>query len=220
VTARHNPGNSRRHHPQRLANLQTYQTALELRIKGHSYPEIAHRLGYKNHSSAIDAIQKGIALVLREPAEQCRAIELSRLDTLLSVWWQKAIHEVVDDDGVVRREAGSLKAADMVLRIIAQRCRIAGLDRAIKEEREDAREVILAILKRVVSEDDTRTRTEETLAVAQWRPADVTGDVVMTDDRPPRLPPPPGVEDEAPAPPPVEPVWRPLEEDEDAEPQD
>lgn len=167
MTARHNPGNSRRHHPQRLANIQTYQTALELRIKGCSYPEIARRLGYKNHSSAVDAIQKGIELALREPAEQCRAIELERLTQLLEVWWPRAVLETIDDGGVVRREAGSLEATDMGLRIIAQRCRIAGLDRALKDEREDAREVILAILKRVVSEDDTgQQRTEETLGIA------------------------------------------------------
>jgi hypothetical protein len=214
------PHNSKQFHPATLARAAIYQKALELRIAGHSFLRIARQLGQKYPTDAEHAVRKGLELMLRPASEELRALELARLDRLLEAWWPKAITTVKDDGGEVRVEAGDGVALQHVLSILDRRFRLTGLEKLARQESEDARTIILGIMKRVVSEDDTRARTEETLAAAQWRPADVTGDVVMTDARPPRLPPPPGVEDEAPAPPPVEPVWRPLEEDEDAEPQD
>jgi hypothetical protein len=196
-----------------IAKVETYARALELRVQGHSFTAIAKLLGYHDHSAAMKMMQRALDLVLKEPAEAVRALELERLDRLLEAWWPKAVRETtIDNRGTIRREAGSLEATEMVLRIIAQRARIAGVDRAIKDEREDARAVILAILKRVVSEDDTSTRTEETLAVAQWRPADVVGEAVTREALPPRLPPPPAVDER-------EVDYTPLET-EDAEPAD
>jgi len=195
--AKKNPSNGK-YNRRTLAKVETYERALQMRIAGHSFTDIARTLGYCDHSAAIKMMQRALDLVLKEPAEQCRTIELERLNRLLECCWPKAVVEVKDDGGVVKREAGTLEATDMVLRIIAQRCRLAGLDRMVRHQEDSPEAVILAILKRVVSEDDTGSRTEETVAVAPWRPADVVGESVVTEDRPPRLPPPPSVDDREP----------------------
>jgi Homeodomain-like domain len=116
--------------------------ALALRRDGHTYEEIGQALGV-NRQMATRIVQRGLARVVREPAEQVRAIELLALDHLqvqaLAVLRRK--HFFVQGGEVVKRsnpETGEeeelvddgpmLQAIACVLRIQESRRRLLGLD--------------------------------------------------------------------------------------------
>lgn len=90
--------------------------AIELRVQGYSYPEIARELGYQTPGAAYRAVVRGLSRVYpEEEARQLLRLELARLDELLRVLWPKAVE-------------GDLGAIDRVLRIIERRARLMGLD--------------------------------------------------------------------------------------------
>ena len=90
---------------------------LHLRMAGYSHREIAAQLGiapssaYKRVRHALDEVNKHNL----DTAEQLRALELLRLDELLSALWDTAI-------------AGDLKAVDRVLKVMERRAKLLGLD--------------------------------------------------------------------------------------------
>jgi len=91
--------------------------AIELRLQGLNYREIADILGYASAGSAHKAVVRGLArLYPREKAETLLQLELTRLDRILSALWPKV-------------EEGDLAAIDRALRVIALRARLLGLDR-------------------------------------------------------------------------------------------
>lgn len=90
--------------------------ALELALSGSSYEQIADTLGYSGRASAWKAVQAGLAQDTIEAAREFRALELARLDALQAAYWVPAV------------EQGSLKAAALVLKVIAQRIRLLGLE--------------------------------------------------------------------------------------------
>lgn len=75
----------------RLAIRERQKTALELRLAGKTYREIAAALGYKSPHGAYDAVTGALAEVTREPAEELRKMELARLDALHAALWPAAI---------------------------------------------------------------------------------------------------------------------------------
>ena len=91
--------------------------AIELRLQGFNYREIADALGYASAGSAHKAVVRGLArLYPREKAEDLLRLELARLDHILWVLWPKV-------------ERGDLVAIDRALRVIALQSRLLGLDR-------------------------------------------------------------------------------------------
>lgn len=56
--------------------------AASLRNTGLSYKQIAEQLGYADKGNAWRAVQRALTAIVREPAEQLRATEASRLDDL------------------------------------------------------------------------------------------------------------------------------------------
>ncbi|MGH8965824.1 MAG: hypothetical protein ACRDXB_10920, partial [Actinomycetes bacterium] len=56
--------------------------AAELRGRGNSYRAIASELGYQSPASAHEAVQRALAAIVEEPAQDVRRLELERLDTL------------------------------------------------------------------------------------------------------------------------------------------
>jgi hypothetical protein len=56
--------------------------ALELRRQGFTYQQIADRTGYANRSAAYQAVQRGLALSVRETADEVRQLEIERLEDL------------------------------------------------------------------------------------------------------------------------------------------
>lgn len=117
--------------------------AARLRGLGWSYRRIAREMGYANASGPQKAVQRALAAIQQEAAEEVRALELARLDGL----WEKAaeifgkdsllvqqgrvVRVPVDIDGTaspVVDEELKLKALDRLLRIQERRARLLGLD--------------------------------------------------------------------------------------------
>lgn len=101
------------HHRAEL--LDKRRQAVELRLAGATYQQIADRLAFANHSGARKAVQAGLKEAIREPAEEVLDRELARLDSMLLGLWDKA-----------RR--GDVFAVDRVLKIMDRRARYLGLD--------------------------------------------------------------------------------------------
>lgn len=88
--------------------------ALRLRSQGLDYSSIANKLGL-SRSGAHKAVSVALKQLTSEEAKELRQIELSRLDQLQTVFWDKAID-------------GDLPSAAMILRIQERRAKLCGLD--------------------------------------------------------------------------------------------
>lgn len=109
--------------------------ALEMRMSGLPYSQIAASLGYKGRSSAYSAVMRVLDRREQEPAEKVRNLELQRLERLLMAYWPRAI----------RKRAPDVHAAKMCLDILTRRARMLGLDAPVKVDITDlVREVALA----------------------------------------------------------------------------
>lgn len=124
-----------------LIALRRQQQAVELRRAGRSYREIAHQVGIgvaSAHRLVAAAISKARVTVQDEVIEM-RALELSRLDGLLSSVWPAA-------------RQGNLGAIDRVLKIMERRAKLLGLDAPVKMSRgnpvaeEDVRDAVRYIV--------------------------------------------------------------------------
>ena len=96
--------------PAKIAAAERQQKALEMKRTGATYQSIANALGYRNRSSAADAVTRAFRdTVSKETANEIRLIELARLDSMWIVLWPLAL-------------SGDLKAAiDRCLRIMKRR---------------------------------------------------------------------------------------------------
>src|SRR5664279_2788401 len=90
--------------------------ALTLVRAGHSYDEIAADLGYANRGSAYRLTQNALKASVDRIAEDHLGYELARLDALQVAHWDAATSGL------------DVKAAHLVLKIIAARVRLLGLD--------------------------------------------------------------------------------------------
>ena len=73
--------------PRRIEAANKQRQALELRMAGRTWIEIADTLGYSNHSGAIAAVKTALDKTLQEPAEHYRALTLERLTKIMQVHW-------------------------------------------------------------------------------------------------------------------------------------
>ena len=101
--------------PTRIRAHQREERAVELRLKGKTFQQIANDLGYESRVSAYKAVMAAIKLSMREPALELVEITLQRLDALIAAVWVKAM-------------AGDIQAVLAVLRIEKQRADILGLN--------------------------------------------------------------------------------------------
>lgn len=115
------PKGTFRNRPQALkreASLMKATQALQLRLAGATYDQIAEQLDYLHKGRAHDAVQKALIATVQEPADAYRKMELARLDRLLLSIWTQA----------TTSGPGQLAAIDRALRIMAQRLYyVAGL---------------------------------------------------------------------------------------------
>ena len=98
--------------------------AIALRLAGMDFETIAERLGYASRQAATRDFHRAIAaarLEERQAVENLREVEGQRLDRLQAAVWAKAVK-------------GDLKAVETVLKVIAQRSRLLGLDAPVKTE--------------------------------------------------------------------------------------
>ena len=99
------------------------QQALDLRLKGWSYPQIARHIGYTTEG-ARKAVQRGLAehrTESAELAEEVREHEAARLDRMLQTL-ERIVEGAADDDD--KRFA----ALDRLLKIQDRRAKLLGLD--------------------------------------------------------------------------------------------
>ena len=103
------------------------QAALEYRVSGFTYRQIAAQLGVSEKTAYYDVQGSidNIEAIKSEKAEQIREMELIRLDRMTA-----ALHKAVN--------AGDVKAIGQQVRIMERRSRMLGLDAAIQVKQEIA----------------------------------------------------------------------------------
>jgi len=133
--------------PRRLLAAKKQVKALELRVEGRSFRQIALELKYKGPSGAHKAVDAALERTIREPAEQVRQLELERLDKLQIKPWKLAT--VIGDP----------KATASVLKIMERRAKLLGLDAPVVYDLEDIREIartVYAVIERRVTDPEVR----------------------------------------------------------------
>lgn len=76
---------------------------LELRRSGKTYQQIADIVGVARPEKAQKLVSTAIKRVLKETAEEVRAIELSRLDILIECLWDKVMADMENKEPDYRR---------------------------------------------------------------------------------------------------------------------
>ena len=108
-------GNSSKRDARTVKIRERQARALRLRLAGASYDAIAREVGFADRSNARRDVMAAIEEIIREPAEEVRAMELARLDAMLLGLWPKA-------------SKGDAVAVAHVLRIQDRRASYLGLD--------------------------------------------------------------------------------------------
>jgi len=112
--------------------------AARLRVEGHTFQQIADRLGYRHRGLARRAVERALMGTIRESADELRALELARLDEMWCRSWSVMAtpYATVSGGRVVRDGDGKvvpdwkpiLDAIDRLLKIMERRARLLGLD--------------------------------------------------------------------------------------------
>lgn len=108
------------------------QHALELRREGRSYQEIADRVGAASPGKAQALVSRAIRRVLRETAEEVRAVELSRIEALIQCLWDRTIADLDTADPDYRR-------LDRLKQLIETKLRWCGAQAVIEGQGADNR---------------------------------------------------------------------------------
>ena len=87
--------------------------ALELRMLGHTYDDIADVLGYASKSGAHNAIKRAVTSRLDRNIEKYRIDALARLDLMQAILWPKV-------------QLGDAQAVKIVSKLIDQRLQVLG----------------------------------------------------------------------------------------------
>lgn len=105
---------------QKVATKQKQAQALSLRQEGHTYDEIARRVGFANAGGAYKAIRRALASIDYEEAQDLRNLQLERLEEFLRQLWPTAMD---------RRNPRQLQAMNMAITVMEKMNRLAGLCR-------------------------------------------------------------------------------------------
>jgi len=95
--------------------------ALELRMEGKTFDEIAEEVGYAGRQGAHDAVIRSLKEITREPAEELLKLDLERLDKMFGVHYLNA-------------QAGDPQALAACMKIMERRAKLLGLDAPVKQE--------------------------------------------------------------------------------------
>jgi len=79
--------------------------ALDMRLAGHTYPEIAAVIGYKNADNAHAAVQRAIKSIHVEPVLERITMAITRYETMMAALWPR----ILDGDPVAIREGRALQ---------------------------------------------------------------------------------------------------------------
>ena len=106
---------SSRTNPIVINDEQRRRDAVELRLQGATFDEIADRCGYENKSNAYRAVHTAVTRIGREEARDMFDLDIARLDKLMRAAWPKAMD-------------GDDKAIANVIKILERRARMCGYD--------------------------------------------------------------------------------------------
>lgn len=127
--------------------------AVKLRVAGATFQQIADQLGYVDKSHASQAVKRCLKKAAREATQEMFELELQRLEDLQVTYW-------------VQARAGDKKAAELCLKIIDRRCKLLGLDAAIKIDHDlhvySTREEMEAELVRILNVGNNETTDQPT----------------------------------------------------------
>lgn len=101
--------------------IERERQVLEFRRGGMTFDLIAERVGFSSGSGAHHAFRRALLRTLQEPAEAVRELEIDRLDRLQAAVWGNALK-------------GDTRSVEAVLRIMARRASLLGLDAPQKVE--------------------------------------------------------------------------------------
>lgn len=113
------------------------RAAFELRQAGKSWWAIAEELGITEGAArvSVDRAVRMVSEMVSDHAKRSLLVtEISRLDALQTAYWGDAtqwrtVHETgPDGEDRERREPPNMRAAEFVLKVIAQRSKLLGLD--------------------------------------------------------------------------------------------
>ena len=96
--------------------------AVQLRVVGYTYQQIAQALGYADAAVAYNAVKTQLANERHEAVEDLREVESKRLDALTMAIWPRTL-------------TGDPEAVRACLAIAARRSRLFGLDLASEVQR-------------------------------------------------------------------------------------
>jgi len=105
--------------------------AVQLALGGHCYDDIAAEVGYANRGTAWRVVNDALRGELVEGVQDYRRLELARLEALQAAHW------------VAATSGDDLKAAELVLKISAQRTKLLGLDQVTSETGEVPRSIFV-----------------------------------------------------------------------------
>ena len=106
--------------------------AIELALAGRSYDDIAAEVGYTNRGTAWNVVSEALRRQTVEGVENYRGLELARLETILGAHWAAAT------------SGQDLKAADLCIKLIAQRAKMLGIDGPPPPEETRPRSIIIS----------------------------------------------------------------------------
>ena len=101
--------------PETAAAKQKAAKAVELRMEGKTFDEIAQEAGYKSRQAAHDAVKRALELIVREPATELIKLDLERLDKMWGIHYLNA-------------QAGDSQALASCMKIMERRAKLLGLD--------------------------------------------------------------------------------------------
>lgn len=159
-----------------VAQIERDAQAVELRRRGLTYRQIAAQMDVRSQKTAYEAVQRGLADAIQEPADEVRQLELDRLDeyqrhalkVLATPHFHVSqgvvvVHPATDEP--MPDDAPVLAALDRLLKISERRARLLGLDAPVRSRVEVITEdAVDAELKRLAEEiaDHDRQVTGET----------------------------------------------------------
>ncbi|GAA1431829.1 hypothetical protein GCM10009601_51650 [Streptomyces thermospinosisporus] len=168
---------------QRARAAEKRKLAVELALAGLDWESIAERTGYASRGAACTAVNEALKNHLKEMGQnldELRTVEIARLDRLQAALWPKAMK-------------GDTKAADSVARIVAQRCKLQGVEPPTKIQLEhrielEARIVVDAVgaaLGVLNLDEEQRTAAltaaqQHLLSTAGRAPETVVGELVAS----------------------------------------
>jgi hypothetical protein len=137
-----------------VAMADRQRRAMDLKLAGATFEQIAQQIGYADASGAYRAVQRGLTETQRPAADELRETFSRRLDRLLLAVWPQAVH-------------GDLKAVECARRLVDQQAKLHGANLPVKSEVDvtvTERSAADAALDELVAELERRARTEESSA--------------------------------------------------------